>query len=117
MEIEDENIGKIFTPFFSTKSSITNWGIGLAFCYRVIEVHDGKLTVESQVGEGTTFSIALPIIYYLFIIPFSFSRFMDFLISTSDTQKHLRATWFFSKYFFKINQGTVIFFPKIETFS
>lgn len=60
--IEDENIGKIFTPFFSTKSSINNWGVGLAFCYRVIEAHDGKLTVESQVGEGTTFSIALPII-------------------------------------------------------
>lgn len=60
--IEEENLGKIFNPFFSTKSSINNWGVGLAFCYKVVAGHDGKITVESQVGEGTMFSIALPII-------------------------------------------------------
>ena len=60
--IETEDLGRIFTPFFSTKSSINNWGVGLAFCYKVVTAHDGKITVESEVGRGTVFSIALPIV-------------------------------------------------------
>lgn len=60
--ISPENLNKIFTPFFSTKTSMNNWGIGLAFCYKVINAHDGKITVESKEGEGTTFLIALPIV-------------------------------------------------------
>lgn len=60
--IKREDLNKIFTPFFSTKSSISNWGIGLAFCYRVITAHDGKITVDSKVGEGTVISIALPVV-------------------------------------------------------
>ncbi|MHC1748807.1 MAG: sensor histidine kinase [Cellulosilyticaceae bacterium] len=60
--ISEENLNKIFTPFFSTKASMNNWGIGLAFCYKVITAHDGKITVESEIGKGTTFSIALPIV-------------------------------------------------------
>lgn len=60
--IDTENISKIFTPFFSTKSSINNWGVGLAYCYKVVNAHDGKITVESKLGEGTVFSIAVPIV-------------------------------------------------------
>lgn len=60
--IEEENLSKIFMPFFSTKCSVTNWGVGLAFCYKVINAHDGKFTVESKVGVGTKMSIAIPII-------------------------------------------------------
>ena len=60
--IDEVNLNKIFTPFFSTKSPINNWGIGLAFCYKVIKAHDGKITVESKVGEGTKFTILLPIV-------------------------------------------------------
>lgn len=60
--ISKENLGKIFTPFFSTKSSVSNWGVGLAFCYKIIEAHDGKVSVESELGEGTSFNISLPIV-------------------------------------------------------
>lgn len=60
--ISKENINKIFTPFFSTKSSISNWGVGLAFCYKIIQAHDGKINVDSKMGEGTVFTISLPII-------------------------------------------------------
>lgn len=60
--ISKENINKVFTPFFSTKSSVNNWGVGLAFCYKVITAHDGKLNVESEEGQGAVFSIALPIV-------------------------------------------------------
>ncbi len=60
--IDAENINKIFTPFFSTKATINNWGIGLAYCYKVVNAHDGKISVESNKEDGTIFSIALPII-------------------------------------------------------
>lgn len=60
--ISKENINKIFTPFFSTKSSVNNWGVGLAFCYKIVQAHDGKISVESKLEEGTTFTISLPIV-------------------------------------------------------
>lgn len=60
--ISRENINRIFTPFFSTKSSISNWGVGLAFCYKIVQAHDGKISVDSKEGEGTVFTISLPIV-------------------------------------------------------
>lgn len=51
-------IDKIFDPFFSTKSSGS--GLGLATCYSIIQKHGGHITVSSQPGEGTTFTIYLP---------------------------------------------------------
>ncbi len=50
---------KIWTPFFTTKAK--GMGLGLAICRRIIEAHQGKISVESIVGEGTTFTIAIPI--------------------------------------------------------
>ena len=56
---------KIFEPFFSTKKSDENGqggtGLGLAFCREVIEAHKGRLRVESTVGQGTTFTLKLPL--------------------------------------------------------
>ena len=56
---------KIFEPFFSTKKSDENGqggtGLGLAFCREVIEAHKGCLRVESTVGQGTTFTLKLPL--------------------------------------------------------
>jgi signal transduction histidine kinase len=53
---------RIFDPFFTTKAIGQGRGLGLAVCYQtIVEQHQGKLICDSIVGEGTTFSIALPI--------------------------------------------------------
>ncbi|MBX5329244.1 PAS domain S-box protein [Candidatus Bathyarchaeota archaeon A05DMB-5] len=54
-----ETIEKIFTPFFTTKAK--GMGLGLPICKRIVEAHGGKISVESTVGEGTTFTLTLPI--------------------------------------------------------
>ena len=57
--IPPENLEKIFDPFFTTKAQGT--GLGLAACRKIIEHHGGKIAVDSTVGEGTTFTIKMPI--------------------------------------------------------
>lgn len=59
--IPPENMSKIFEPFFTTKDVGKGTGLGLAVCYGIISEHGGRLTVRSNVGKGTTFSITLPI--------------------------------------------------------
>ncbi|MBS7633396.1 HAMP domain-containing histidine kinase, partial [Candidatus Bathyarchaeota archaeon] len=49
---------KIWTPFFTTRAK--GLGLGLPICKRIVEAHGGKISVESIVGEGTTFTIAIP---------------------------------------------------------
>jgi len=67
IEIEDtgsgippEDMSKIFEPFFTTKEVGKGTGLGLAVCYGIISEHAGRLSVRSNVGRGTTFSIFLP---------------------------------------------------------
>lgn len=55
--IAPENLGKIFSPFYTTKHRGT--GLGLAITRSVIEKHHGTITVESQVGKGTTVVLEL----------------------------------------------------------
>ncbi len=57
--ISDEVMAKLFTPLFTTKAQ--GMGFGLPICKRVVEAHGGKITVESTVGKGTTFTITLPL--------------------------------------------------------
>ncbi len=61
--IPAENLSRIFDPYFSTKNTFSQkgLGLGLAVCYSVIKRHDGLLTVESEIGKGTTYHIYLPI--------------------------------------------------------
>ncbi|RIK20459.1 MAG: hypothetical protein DCC51_07485 [Anaerolineae bacterium] len=51
----------IFEPFYTTKGPGQGTGLGLATCHRIIEQHGGEITVASIVGEGTTFSVTIPI--------------------------------------------------------
>jgi two-component system NtrC family sensor kinase len=60
--ITKENINKIFDSFFTTKGSVKGVGLGLSVCYGLIQDHGGDIDVESTEGEGTTFTIKLPII-------------------------------------------------------
>lgn len=57
--IDPDVIDHIFDPFFSTKPNGT--GIGLFVCFSVVQGHHGTISVKSKVGEGTTFTIHLPI--------------------------------------------------------
>lgn len=57
--IPRENLKDIFFPFFTTKDKGT--GLGLSIAYRIIEEHNGKITVKSVPGQGTTFAVVLPV--------------------------------------------------------
>jgi C4-dicarboxylate-specific signal transduction histidine kinase len=59
--IQPENLGKIFDPFFTTKPEGKGVGLGLAVSYGIIQAHGGEIEVKSVVGEGTTFTVSLPI--------------------------------------------------------
>ena len=58
--ISQEILEKIFEPFFTTKEAGKGTGLGLAVAYGAIQDHDGFMTIESQLGAGTTFRILLP---------------------------------------------------------
>jgi len=59
--ISSENIQKIFDPGYTTKGVKVGTGLGLAICYRIIEKHNGRITVESTPGKGSKFTIVLPV--------------------------------------------------------
>ncbi|MBC7258681.1 MAG: cache domain-containing protein [Chloroflexi bacterium] len=59
--IPPENIPKLFTPFFTTKPIGRGTGLGLAITYGIVKMHRGQITVQSQVGKGTRFTVILPV--------------------------------------------------------
>lgn len=58
--IPEENLNRIFDPGFTTKSRGVGTGLGLSIVYQIIESHNGKIEVASEVGKGTVFKIILP---------------------------------------------------------
>ncbi|MDH3213259.1 MAG: ATP-binding protein [Myxococcales bacterium] len=58
--IAPENLDRIFDPFFTTKKVGSGTGLGLSTSYSIVRRHGGTLTVESGVGQGTTFHVFLP---------------------------------------------------------
>jgi signal transduction histidine kinase/pSer/pThr/pTyr-binding forkhead associated (FHA) protein len=63
--IPEEHLEKVFDPYFSTKEMGMHkgTGLGLSICHSIIKKHKGSITVESEVGVGTTFHIFLPTSY------------------------------------------------------
>ena len=59
--IPKDKLSKIFDPFFTTKAIGKGTGLGLSIAYGIIEKHQGTISVVSTPGEGTTFTIGLPI--------------------------------------------------------
>ncbi len=59
--IPQENLGRIFDPGFTTKGVKVGTGLGLSIVRRILDEHDGKIEVESEVGEGSTFRAILPL--------------------------------------------------------
>ena len=58
--IEQDAMKRIFEPFFTTKAPGSGYGLGLAVCQRIIDESGGTITVRSNPGKGTCFTVSLP---------------------------------------------------------
>ena len=58
--IKKENLENIFTAFYTTKKLGEGTGLGLAICNEIVQKHEGKIELESEEGQGTTFKILIP---------------------------------------------------------
>jgi len=61
--IPPEQIDRIFDPFFTTKDSGQGTGLGLSIAYGIVTTHGGTISVDSQVGKGSTFTIRMPAVH------------------------------------------------------
>jgi C4-dicarboxylate-specific signal transduction histidine kinase len=59
--MDKETTNKLFTPFFTTKPVGVGTGLGLSVSYAILEAHNAQVTVDSEIGEGTTFNLSFPV--------------------------------------------------------
>jgi signal transduction histidine kinase len=59
--IPQKILDKIFQPFFTTKPTGQGTGLGLSLSYDIVKAHGGEIIVESKEGEGTIFSVVIPV--------------------------------------------------------
>ncbi|HSW63123.1 MAG TPA: HAMP domain-containing sensor histidine kinase, partial [Dissulfurispiraceae bacterium] len=60
--IPADKLQKIFEPFFTTKDVGKGTGLGLSIAYDIVKKHGGELTVQSEEGKGTTFTVCIPVV-------------------------------------------------------
>jgi signal transduction histidine kinase len=60
--IAPEDLNNIFDPFYTTAPAGKGSGLGLSICYSIIKQHFGTITVDSEEGKGSTFTVRLPIL-------------------------------------------------------
>lgn len=59
--IPPDEIGRLFDPIFTRKGSRVKASLGLVACYNIMEKHGGEILVDSQEGQGSTFTLVLPV--------------------------------------------------------
>jgi two-component system NtrC family sensor kinase len=60
--ISEDNLKSIFDPFFTSKDVGKGTGLGLSICYGIVQEHGGYIYAKSKPGEGTTFTVEIPIV-------------------------------------------------------
>jgi len=59
--ISQENLGRLFVPFFTTKEVGEGTGLGLSISHGIVRAHEGEIEVKSTPGQGARFDILLPV--------------------------------------------------------
>ncbi|MEN8614319.1 ATP-binding protein [Dehalogenimonas sp. THU2] len=59
--IEPKHLDKLFDPFFTTRADDGGTGLGLSICHGIVMEHGGRISASSELGEGTTFTVSIPL--------------------------------------------------------